>query len=178
MPSLTSIAYSAAVLAASAVLIWSGLEKLRNSSPLAAALSQLGIPRYPARVVAVLVPFCELGTVACLVAGTPSYVPAFLLAMLGLSFAGAAIISKLTGRAVPCACFGASQRKLGWPQLLALPVWLFSAWATLHIPSVSPRERLASLACTIIVLAGLRAGPVLRQAVHARSDRRAFVGGA
>ncbi len=171
------VAYSAAVLAASAVLIWSGLEKLRNPSPLAVTLSQLGMPPYPARVVAVLVPVCELGTVACLVAGVSSYVPAFLLAMLGLSFAAAAIISKLTGQAVPCACFGASQRKLGWPQLLALPLWLFSAWATLHIPSVDPRERLVGLACTIVVLTGLRAGPVLRQAAHARSDRRAFVGG-
>ncbi len=159
MPSLTLIAYSATVLAASAVLIWSGLEKLRNPSPLAATLSQLGMPRYPARIVAVLVPFCELGTVTCLVARASSYVTAFLLAMLGLSFTAAAIISKLTGKAVPCACFGASQRKLGWPQMLALPLWLFSAWATLHIiPSVSPRERLVSLACTIVVLSGLRAG--------------------
>src|SRR5260370_35535792 len=96
--------------------------------------------------------------------------------MLGLSFAGAAIISKLTGRAVPCACFGASQRKLGWPQLLALPVWLFSAWATLHIPSVSPRERLANLACTIIVLAGAPPGPVFRQTGHEPKQPRAFVG--
>lgn len=178
MPSVTLIAYSAAVLAASAVLIWSGLEKLRNPSPLAATLSQLGMSRYPARVIAILVPLSELVTVACLVAGPPSYVPAFLLVMLGLSFAAAALASKLTGLVVACACFGASRRKLGWPQLLALPLWLFSAWATLHVPSVSPRERLASLACIVVVLTGLRAGPVLRQAAHARSDRRAFVGGA
>ena len=174
---LMSAAYSAAAIGASAVLIWSGLAKIRAPSPLAGTLSELGIPLESARAIAVFVPLCEIATVAFLVAGAPSYIVAFLLAVLGVSFAIAAFLSKLTGKAVRCACFGASERNLGWPQLLALPLWLFSAWAVLHIPRTSLNERLVAFVCTILILAGLQARRVLLQAASARSDRRAFVGG-
>lgn len=168
--------YVAAVLAALAVLIRSGLAKIRTPAPLAATLSELGMPPDVARVAAVLVPVCELAAVASLVAGASS-VAAFLLAMLGVSFAVAAVVSKLTRQAVRCACFGASERNLGWPQLLALPLWFFSAWAVMHVPSFHVNDRLTALVYTILILGILQARKVLIQGASARSDRRAFMGG-
>ncbi len=91
------VVYSAFVVGASAVLIWSGLAKIRTPSVLAGTLAELGMPRDLARTVALLVPLCETAAVGFLVAGIPSYIVAFMLAMLGISFAAAGIVSKLTG---------------------------------------------------------------------------------
>jgi uncharacterized membrane protein YphA (DoxX/SURF4 family) len=176
MAALT-VLYAADVLAVSAVLTWSGLEKIRDTTQLAATLSQLGIPHRHARGAAIAVPLSELAIVALLAVGAYPYLTASLVTLLGFSFATAAIISKLTGQIIPCACFGTAHRNLGWPQLAALPFWLFSAWATLHIASASIGERLMGLACAIVALIAMRAVPVLRLGVNARSDRRAFMGG-
>src|SRR5262249_28459586 len=123
------------------------------------------------------VPLCEIATVAFLVAGAPSFIVAFFLAVLGISFATAAAMAKLTGKAVRCSCFGASGRKLGWPQLAALPLWLFRAWAALRIAQPGLNERLAIFVPVVLALTALRARGTLVQAAAARGDRRGSMGG-
>jgi len=165
-------------VAGSLALGWSGLEKIRNRAPLEAAVTALGMPPASASVAAIVVPALELGTVAVLVAGLPAGLASALFGVLGVTFAFAGLRSLLTGRSIACACFGASQRKLGWPQLIALPLWLFAAWSALHLPSTTMTGRLAALACALVLGTALRAVSALRLGLEARRDRRAFAGGA
>jgi hypothetical protein len=159
-----------------AALSWAGLEKARNRAPLSAAVAALGIPGALTTVIAVAVPLAELGTVAAVVAGAPSRLVAALIAGLGAGFAVAAGWSMLTGRDVGCACFGSSGRKLGWPQLAALPLWLLAAWAAARMPHASGQERVAALACGAVALAIIRSVPAMRRGIDARDDRRAVAG--
>jgi len=159
-----------------AVLSWAGLEKTRNRAPLSAAVAALGIPAALTKVIVVAVPLAELGTVAAVVAAAPSRLVAALIAGLGAGFAVAAGWSMLTGRDVGCACFGSSGRKLGWPQLAALPLWLLAAWASARMPHASGQERVAALACGAIALAAIRSVTAIRRGIDARDDRRAVAG--
>lgn len=165
-------------VAGSLVLAWSGLEKIRDRAPLKEAATSLGAPAALAAIAAIVLPALELGTVVALVVGLPLDVPSALFALLGATFAAAALRSIMTGRVIACACFGASKRTLGWPQLLALPLWLLAAWSVLRLPSTSMTGRLAALACAVMLLTALRAVSALRFGLEARSDRRAFAGGA
>lgn len=173
---LEAAAATVPVVAGCAVLLWAGLEKARYRAPLSATTAALGVPASLAAAVAVTVPLAELGTVAAVVAGAPSLLDAALFAVLGASFAVAAGWSLLTGRDVTCACFGASGRKLGWPQLAALPLWLLAAWAVLRMPHFSTSERIAALAIGTLVLAAIRAVSAIRGGIDARNDRRAVIG--
>jgi hypothetical protein len=159
------------------VLSWAGLEKLRDRAVLATVVAEMGAPRRLAAVAAVVLPAVELGTVLAVLAGLPRYLPSALFALLGAVFAGAGAWSLLTGKAVSCACFGASERRLGWPQLAALPLWLLAAWSVVRMPPVSTTGRLTTAAAAYLVLAIIRAIPALRLGVNARRDRRAFTGG-
>jgi hypothetical protein len=170
-------ASSMLVLAGCAVLVWSGLEKLRDRSPLTSSLVALGFPRRLAGGVATACPVLELGTVATVGLGAPDYLSSGLFVALGTSFAAVAGWSLVTRRAVPCACFGRSGGTLGWRQLGALPIWLLVGWAALQLPATKPEQLLAVLAYGILVLAAARAIPAMRASVAARNDRRALVGG-
>lgn len=171
-------AFALPVVVGCLVLSWAGLEKLRGRAPLVAVVAEMGVPRRFALVTTVALLVAELGTVSAVLAGLPSYLPSALFAVLGAVFAGAGAWSLLTGKAVACACFGASERRLGWPQLAALPLWLLAAWSVVRMPPVSTTERLATAAVAFLLLAIARAIPALRLGVNARRDRRAFIGGA
>jgi hypothetical protein len=158
------------------VLSWAGLEKLRDRAPLASVAAEIGLPRRLADAAAIAVPVVELGTVLAVLAGL-SYLPSALFAVLGVVFAATGAWSLLAGKALSCACFGASERRLGWPQLAALPLWLLVAWSAVRIPPVGITERLAAAAAGLLLLAIIRAIPALRLGAVARSDRRAFMGG-
>jgi hypothetical protein len=173
---LAGVVTAAPVVAGCAVLLWSGLEKVRDRSPLAATVAGLGARPGLAAVAAVVVPVGELGTVTAVVAGAPSYVPALLFIALGGSFAAAAAWAMSTGRVVACACFGTPDRKLGWLQLAALPLWAIAGWAALELPRFTFRERAGSFAAGALVLAAVRAIPVMRASIDARGDRRAVAG--
>lgn len=159
------------------VLLWSGLEKVRNSSALAETISELGIPSRISGTSARLVAVTELATVAAMVAGVPSVVPSLLFIVLGSGFAATAAWSLLTGRKVSCACFGSSHGRLGWPQVAAYPMWLVTGWATVRLPGSTFRERIAALVCAMLVLTALRAIPAIRRAGELRTIRRALAGG-
>jgi hypothetical protein len=166
-----------ATAAGCAALTWAGLEKARATSTLASSLVAMGFRPGLARNAARLLPALELVTVISVLADLPSYVPATLFCMLGATFAFAALWSMLTGRRVRCACFGASERALGWPQLAALPGWLLVGWCCGHLPASTFRQRLELLALGLLLLGAARSRSVVKGWDSARSDRRAAVGG-
>lgn len=171
-----AVAATILVVAGTAVLSWSGLEKIRDRSALTSTASGLGLPAGLAAVAGTTVPLVELGTVAAVVLGAPRYLAAALFAVLGLTFAGSAVWSMVTGRDVACACFGASARKLGWSQVRALPLWLLVAWAMTRLPGAGFEERIGIFAGGMFVLAAVRAVPAIRMGIDARADRWATGG--
>ncbi len=82
-----------------------------------------------------------------------------------------------TRTAVPCACFGASERQLGWGQVAALPLWLAAAWSVTVMPAFSVRVRLESALVILVLLTAIRGWTAIRLGRAARSDRRAMAGG-
>ena len=40
----------------------------------------------------------------------------------------------MSGGGLPCACFGKSDRALGYPHILQLPLWLAVAWSVARDP--------------------------------------------
>lgn len=175
MPVL-ALASTMVVVAGTAVLTWSGLEKLRDRSPLTSTAAGLGLPPGLAAIAATVVPGAELGTVATVVAGAPRYLSAGLFVALGITFASSAVWSMVTGRVVACACFGASARKLGWFQVGTLPLWLLAGWAMTQLPSSSLGERAGIFAGGTLVLAVARAVPAIRLGIESRADRWAAGG--
>jgi hypothetical protein len=175
MPVL-ALASTTLVIAGTAVLTWSGLEKIRDRSPLISTATGLGLPRKYAVVAGTAVPVAELVTVATVVAGAPRYLSAALFAALGIVFASSAAWSMATGRKVACACFGASARKLGWFQVGALPLWLLAGWAMTGLPGSGFAERIGIFAAGMFALAVARAVPTMRLGIEARGDRWAAGG--
>jgi hypothetical protein len=171
-----ALAATVIVVAGTAVLTWSGLEKIRDRASLISTASGLGLPRGLAVIAGTAVPVAELGTVVAVVAGAPRYLPAALFAALGVTFAGSAVWSMLTGRDVACACFGSSARKLGWSQVWALPAWLLAGWAVTRLPGSGFDERIGIFAGGIFALALARAVPAIRLGIEARADRWAAGG--
>jgi hypothetical protein len=165
------------VVIACAVLVWAGLEKIRAPSSLAATVRALGGPPRFATISALIVPIAELVTVILVVAGAPAYLPAALFAVLGTAFAAAGLRAIGSRTEIPCACFGVSERKLGWPQVAVLPLWLLAAWSVIHMPAFGLRARLETSAVAIVLLTVSRAVSAVRHSVAARRDRRAFAGG-
>jgi hypothetical protein len=163
--------------AACAVLLWSGLEKLRNRAPLIETVTALTrSPRFAARV-AIGLPSLEVTTVGVVVLGAPAYLAAVMVLALGVTFAIAGAWAWSTGQAISCSCFGNTAGRLGLRQVGALPLWLSAAWATLHLGGFSVRERLAVITCEVVGLAAARAVPAMRGYIAARHDRRALAGG-
>jgi hypothetical protein len=169
--------YALPVVGVCLVLSWAGLEKARDRAALTAVVAKMGVPQRLAGAAAVTLIAVELGVVLAIIARLPAYLPSVLVALLGVVFAGAGSWSLLTGKSVSCACFGASDRKLGWPQLAALPLWLLAAWSVERVPPVSTTVRLTAAAAGFLLLAVVRAIPALQLSMSARRDRRAFLGG-
>jgi hypothetical protein len=165
------------VVMACAVLAWAGLEKIRAPFSLAATIRALGGPPRFAAITALIVPVAELVTVIFVVTGAPAYLPAALFAVLGVAFAAAGLRAIGSRTEIPCACFGVSERRLGWPQVAALPLWLLAVWSVVYMPAFGLRARLETGAAVIVLLTVGRALSVVRHSAAARRDRRAFAGG-
>lgn len=160
-----------------AVLMWAGLEKARDRRPLASTLAGLGASPGLAGIVSLAVPAAELGTVAVVVAGGLRYLSGWVFIALGVGFAAAGALSKLTDRQVACACFGSTATVLGWRQLAALPLWMITGLAAMRLPGYTIRDRLAVLATGLVAITVLRAVPAIRGGLAARADRRGLAGG-
>lgn len=165
------------VVIACAVLLWAGLEKIRAPSSLAVTIRALGGPPRFAAITAFIVPIAELVTVILVITGAPAYLPAGLFVVLGVAFAAAGLRAIGSRTAIPCACFGVSEHRLGWRQVAALPLWLLAAWSVIHMPTFGLRARLETSVVAIVLLTIALALPVVRHSVAARRDRRAFAGG-
>lgn len=174
---IPDVIFAVPVTAGCLVLAWAGLEKARDRKPLTGVIAEMGIPQQFAGFATAALVIAELATVLIVIAGVPAYFSALLLALLGLCYAGAGAWSLLSGKDVSCACFGAAERRLGWRQLAALPLWLLASWSVTRMPAGRMTDRLAIAAAAFVLLTILRAIPALRRSAAARQDRRAFLGG-
>ena len=123
-----------AVMAAACVLLLAGSAKIVQPRPIASTVASLwnavtGQARPPASPLAGrLLGAGEVALAAAAVLWrSRAAATALLLFAAGLSVAG--LIGVLAGRELPCACFGKSERALGYPHMLQLPLWVVAAWS-------------------------------------------------
>ena len=145
----------AALLAGALVLFYSGSSKVLRPTDLFTTLTQLGIPPRLARSAAFGLGLTEIVT-AVLVLTPPARLSAALLVALGISFAGAGLVALLRHLDLECHCFGRrSSSTLGWPQLVALPLWLGLAYLAGSAPQQSWEAHLVFLNLGALLLMGV-----------------------
>lgn len=159
------------------MLSYAAASKFTPSSGMDETFRALGIP--PGIRLARLLAVMEIG--ACLgVTLGRSWISSLLLTCLGVSFALAGFVALRRGLDVPCACFGAgSESRLGWNQLLALPVWI--AIAALPLVSQGYFQRESSMRFATLIAALLLASAAylwrLTPSWTAMADRRVRIAG-
>jgi uncharacterized membrane protein YphA (DoxX/SURF4 family) len=128
VPPEVPVAVDAAVrLIAAAVLLYSAGQKLVAPSAIRQTIRTLRLP--VPHVLATAVAVAELAAAVLLLAAPRLWWTSALIAGLGVSFAAAALIARIHGQSVRCACLGRkSQTDLGWRQFALLPVWSAVAW--------------------------------------------------
>ncbi|MEU6779357.1 MauE/DoxX family redox-associated membrane protein [Nonomuraea angiospora] len=162
MPELLTllVRFSAATL-----LLYAGTRKLAEPRDFRLTLAALAVPGKGA--LAYAVPLLEIATAMMLAAMPWPVLTAFMVGVLGLSFAGAGAIALLGGKNIGCACLGRSSRPLGVRQIAYLPLWGALAVLVLVDQSGLRAEQglwtLAALALGLAVLAGLRGFPLARE---------------
>ncbi|WP_212993671.1 MauE/DoxX family redox-associated membrane protein [Actinoplanes auranticolor] len=124
------MAVDAAVrMVAAAVLLYSASQKLVAPSAIRQTIRALRLPAPHA--LATTVAIGELATAVLLLAAPRLWLTSTLIVGLGVSFASAALIARIHGESVRCACLGRkSETDLGWRQFALLPVWSAVAWVT------------------------------------------------
>ncbi len=126
--------YELAVAAAASVLLWSGAAKMVRPRPVTDTLSMLwgriaGVVRVPrSAVLGLLLGFAEM-SLAVFVVLVRSPAAAGALLLFGLALAAAGVVGRLGESEVPCNCFGAHGRPLGYVQIVQLPLWSAAAWS-------------------------------------------------
>ncbi|MEU8954771.1 MauE/DoxX family redox-associated membrane protein [Streptomyces sp. NPDC048518] len=114
--------HTAVRIVAAALLIYAAAQKLAAPRSLRATLVALRIPR-PV-LVAAGIPVIELVAGFSLLSVPRFATTPVLVAVLGLSFAGAGALALSRGTKVKCACFGqADGGVLGLRQIAMLPLW-------------------------------------------------------
>ena len=63
-----------------------------------------------------------------------SWTTGAVLALFALGLSAAGVIGVMSGGGLPCACFGKSDRVLGYPHIAQLPLWLAVAWSVAREP--------------------------------------------
>lgn len=152
---------------AALVLSYAATQKLAAPRPFRQTLDALRIP-FPAAV-AIGVPLVEIAAAVGLTVAPGG--SAVLVVVLGLAFAGAAVLAMSRGERIRCACYGKdSDATLGWRQLAALPLWLAVALDSFLAAdrAWSGTAQLAGLTLTLAVLiAGTRLlPPMLRNRAY------------
>ena len=170
-----------AVMAAACVLMLAGSAKVVQPRPIASTMASLwnvvtGQARPPAPpLVGRLLGAGEFGLAAAAVLGRSRVAAsALLLFAVGLSVAG--LIGVLAGRELPCACFGKSERALGYPHMLQLPLWMVAAWgvardASLFGGAAALEQSLAMFASCAALVAAVQVVR-LGRAVYPMARRR------
>jgi Methylamine utilisation protein MauE len=159
----------------SGVLLWAGLEKLRERRQFIRTLAELGFSDQTRRALAVTVPCVELSTAGGLLLAPSMTWPRGALAALGGAFAAAGLLAVRARRPIACSCLGASGSTLGRRQIGLLPAWLCAA-VTLHLlaPDWSTQLGVQYLAGVVLGIGGLRAIDVAKAARGAVGNRRAI----
>jgi len=129
-----------------------------------ATIVSLGVPIRAAKVAGQAVIVGEILVVGLLLTSRPEAI--FPLSLLALNFAAAGAVALLKDDLVGCACFGKTERRLGWSQLLALPLWLSVAYISLY----PPRLVWASVMAFLVTLTLAAAPSVVRVISVARSS--------
>ena len=136
------------VIAAASVLLFSGSSKIVQPDPITSTLAMLwntvtGRARQSGSpLLGRLLGAGEIGLAAAIVLDR-SRATAAVLALFALALAAAGAIGVLSGDKLPCACFGKSDRSLGYPHVLQFPLWMAAAWSvTLEASLFSAGTRL------------------------------------
>ena len=145
------------VLGAGAILLVAGSAKVVQPAPVATMLAQL-CQTIRGRTCGPGSPFIGrlLGVFEVVLAGVivieRSAAAAVALLVFAVGLAAAGVVGIASSGEVSCACFGRSDRVLGWPQILQLPLWSAAAWgvardASLLGEAARPDLGLLMLAC-------------------------------
>lgn len=136
-----SILADLTVMTSAAILLLSGSFKLVRPYGIASTLTMLwnamtGQARQAAPpMLGRLLGVGEIGLAAATVlARSPA--TAAVLALFAVSLAVAGLLGLMTDGELPCACFGRSDRSLGYPHILQLPLWLVAAWGVTRDPAL------------------------------------------
>lgn len=159
----------------SAVLLWGGLEKLRNLRPTSQMLRALGVPDRFSEFSSVFVVISEIGTAIALLFAPeeiPTQVGVVALASAFATAGGLAITRKKTIR---CSCFGSTGGYLGKTQIVALIPW-FTGVYILSIGINEPTSfgtGVMNFAAVTLAMAAMRCVTLARAWRVARGDRLA-----
>lgn len=180
---MTALAADLVVMAAATVLMSAGSAKLMSPQPIAATLSMLRSAvvlrahSSPPTVLGRLLGAAEIGLAAGVVLAR-TWAASAALALFAFALAGAGAIGVLGKGDIPCACFGKSERTLGWVHIAQLPLWMAAAWGASRDPSLlSWATRTEQVLLMLAACAALAAtAPVLKLMVNisalARSRRQ------
>ncbi len=167
---------SIAAQALAAVLLWAGLEKARSPASMAATLRQLGLSEDASLRGVALLASAEVAAAIGLIFLPGSAVTLVGVVVLAAAFAGAGVVALRRTDPVACSCFGPFGRgRLGWSQIIAFPLWGAGALLVRDaVGTASPSFAEAALALVSVglVLAALRAWPLVGAWRQARADRR------
>ncbi|WP_419946122.1 MauE/DoxX family redox-associated membrane protein [Candidatus Poriferisodalis sp.] len=163
---LTDVGPELAVVAASSVLCVAGAAKIVSPVPIASTLSQLWGGAGPSlrpeslRVLGRLVGAVEIGLAAAIVLGR-SWAAAAVLVLAACLMAMAGVVGVRRGGGIPCACFGRSDRTLGWPHVAQWPLWLGAAWCVARQPTLVDTTHRAGYSVVLLGISAAAAAAVL-----------------
>jgi uncharacterized membrane protein YphA (DoxX/SURF4 family) len=162
-------------MAMAGMLLWAGLEKLRDLKLISSSIRSLGVPSRGAGFVAALVALTEIGVGLGLVfEPDSSWTQTGVVTLAGM-FALAGAVALRVDSPIPCSCFGSGGKgNLGSRQIVALGPWLIGA-ALVRLATQGPwslAEGAGRLVIVGLALAMLRAISVWRSLHEARGDRR------
>ncbi|MEV0590607.1 MauE/DoxX family redox-associated membrane protein [Nonomuraea cavernae] len=159
----------------SGILLWAGLEKLRERGQFMGTLAQLGFAGRAGSLLAVVVPVAEIVTGAGLVLVPSATWPVASVAGLGVLFAAAGLLALRTGRNITCSCLGAGGSMLGRRQIGLLPAWLGVAAALyLLAPAWPASQGIQYLAAVTVGIVAVRAHALVRLASRSAGYRKAI----
>ena len=155
------------VVLVSSTLLLSAATKAGSPSHIQLSLAELGFlnPRRTARLLLV----AEFA-LAVAVSVIGEWLVASGVAILGISFAMAGLVSLRREKPIVCNCFGRiGKGTLGWSQIVALPLWLLASFVVSQMPPYGGlRERLTLLS----VAASAATVPIVRSLWIARKTAR------
>ena len=156
------------------VLLWAGIDKLRNPRPLAETLRRLTQAGSDSQMLLIArgLGVTEVATALLVTARPVPWLGEGLTVALAVVFALAGVRALLLKERVDCACFFGVSTSLGRPQLALLPVWVV---ATAGVWALSPGDANGSgpLLAVLLLSCLLRALVLVREVARAAGDRRA-----